>query len=65
MGDDDDNGDRDHKLGWSAAERVGDELSYINPSIFGELKFVTADLPDSLSVSSKGKLAETWGFVKQ
>ena len=65
VGDDDDNGDRDHKLGWSAAERVGDELSYINPSIFGELKFVTADLPDSLSVSSKGKLAETWGFVKQ
>ena len=32
--DDDNWGDRDHKLSWSKTELAGDEESYFNPSVF-------------------------------
>lgn len=61
LNDDDDGGTRDHKLSWSEKEREGAEASYQDASVFGELKFVEADL----AVSAKGKLATTWASVKK
>lgn len=60
LNDDDDNGERDHKLSWSEAERKGGETAYFDPSVFGELMF----RKDFLAVSGRGKLANTWGEVK-
>ena len=58
--DDDDGGDRDHKLIWSAEEVKLGEASWQNPSRFAELQFVAA----FLSVDSAGKAATTWGGIK-
>jgi hypothetical protein len=61
LNDDDDGGDVDHKLSWSEKEREGDETAYLDPSVFGELKF----LRDFLAVSAEGKLATTWASIKR
>jgi len=61
LNDDDDGGDRDHKLSWSEKEREGGETAYLNPSVFGELVF----LRDFLAVSAEGKLATTWASIKR
>ncbi|MBD3182796.1 hypothetical protein GF312_10925 [Candidatus Poribacteria bacterium] len=60
MNDDDDGGDRDHKLSWSEKELAAGELSYSNPSVFGELKF----LIDYLSVNPNDSTVTTWGATK-
>jgi len=61
LNDDDDGGDRDHKLSWSEKEREDGETAYFNPSVFGELVF----LRDFLAVSAEGKLATTWASIKR
>lgn len=63
LNDADDNGVREHKLSWSKVEveLKREESSYYNPSVFGELKFVST----ISSVSSKGKLATTWGKLRR
>jgi hypothetical protein len=58
--DDDDWGDRDHKLCWSKTELAGDESSYFNPAVFGELRFVS----NSACVSYEGKLITTWARIR-
>ncbi len=57
--DDDDGGERDHKLIWSANDL--DDRSWQNPSRFAELEFVDA----FLSVGPVGKLATIWGKLKK
>jgi hypothetical protein len=43
LNDDDDQGERDHWLGWSKTELAGDvDTAYMNPSVFGQLRFVSA-----------------------
>ena len=59
--DDDDWGGRDHKLSWSKVEFAGDEAAYFDPSVFGELRFVSV----STSVSSEGKLIATWASIRE
>ncbi len=59
MNDDDDGGDRDHKLIWSDKD-VADR-SWTDPSVFAELTFVE----EKLAVSPKVKLAATWGQLKK
>lgn len=58
LNDDDDGGDRDHKLIWSANDLA--DSSWENTSVFGELQFVKA----FLSVDPDGKLATRWASVK-
>jgi hypothetical protein len=60
LNDDDDKGARDHKLAWSKKERQVGERSWQDPSVFGELKFVKANL----AVSPQGKLATTWASIR-
>jgi hypothetical protein len=44
LNDDDDQGERDHWLGWSKTELAGDvDTAYMNPSVFGQLKFVSGE----------------------
>lgn len=44
LNDDDDQGERDHWLGWSKTELADDvDTAYMNPSVFGQLKFVSAN----------------------
>jgi len=43
LNDDDDGGNMDHTLGWSKVERLGNNASFRNPSVFGELKFVSIE----------------------
>ncbi len=44
LNDDDDQGERDHWLGWSKTELAGDvDTAYMNPSVFGQLKFVSVN----------------------
>jgi len=57
--DDDDGGDRDHKLIWSSKDV--DDLSWSNTSRFGKLKFVNAPL----AVDSENKTLYTWGQIKK
>lgn len=57
--DDDDGGDRDHKLIWSLKDV--DDLSYSNTSRFADLKFVSAQL----AVEPGCKITSTWGQIKQ
>lgn len=56
---DDDGGDRDHKLIWS--DKDADDRSWTDPSVFAELTFVE----EELAVSPKAKLAATWGQLKK
>ncbi|GIX06454.1 MAG: hypothetical protein KatS3mg115_0857 [Candidatus Poribacteria bacterium] len=58
LNDDDDGGERDHKLIWSVKD-VADQ-SWQNTSVFGELEFVSA----FLAVDPKGKLPIYWGAIK-
>lgn len=60
LNDDDDGGDRDHKLSWSEKERAGAEIAWQNPSVFGELVFVKG----LLAIESKCKLSTCWGAIK-
>jgi hypothetical protein len=60
LNDDDDKVDRDHKLSWSEVERAGTENSHLNPSVFGELKFIET----KLSGSGENKLAVKRGLIK-
>lgn len=46
LNDDDDRGGRDHRLGWSKKELAGEDIAYADPSVFGELKFLSADKPE-------------------
>jgi len=62
LNDDDDGGGRDHKLSWSEKEREGSETAYFDPSVFGELKFIKAELAVSFQADN---LTATWGSVKQ
>jgi hypothetical protein len=58
LNDDDDWGERDHRLGWSKAELAGDDVAYINPSVFGKLRFVSIDTPtpsETVSEMAKAK----------
>jgi hypothetical protein len=57
--DDDDGGDRDHKLIWSKNDV--DDLSWQNTSRFADLKFINAPL----AVEPINKLVTTWGKAKQ
>jgi endo-1,4-beta-xylanase len=57
--DDDDGGDRDHKLIWSLKDV--DDQSWQNTTRFADLKFV--NLP--LSVDPVNKLDSTWGSIKR
>ena len=57
--DDDDGGDRDHKLIWSLNDV--DDQSWQNTTRFADLKFVNV----SLAVEPEGKLAANWGQIKQ
>jgi hypothetical protein len=61
--DDDDWGARDHQLSWSKMEVEINkmEAAYYNPSVFGELKFISTITP----VYQKSMLNETWGKLKQ
>jgi len=44
LNDDDDQGERDHWLGWSKTELAGDvDTAYMNPSVFGQLRFVSVN----------------------
>ncbi len=44
LNDDDDQGERDHWLGWSKTELAGDtDTAYMDPSVFGQLKFVSVN----------------------
>ena len=56
--DDDDGGDRDHKLIWSKKDI--DDQSWQNTARFADMKFVAV----TLSVDPKGKLATQWGLLK-
>ena len=58
LNDDDDKGERDHKLIWSEKDIA--DSSWSDPSVFGELKFVRTDF----AVSPESKLATTWASVK-
>jgi hypothetical protein len=58
--DDDDGGDRDHKLIWCVRELQQGEGSWQNPSLFAELQFVEAVLAVNL-IDCK---AITWGKMK-
>lgn len=58
LNDDDDGGERDHKLIWSANDV--DDQSWQNPSRFAELKFVAL----ALAVDPAGKLPAAWGGIK-
>ena len=57
--DDDDGGDRDHKLIWSLEDV--DDLSWQNTSRFADLVFVSL----SLAVEPADKLSYTWGQIKR
>lgn len=57
--DDDDGGDRDHKLIWSLNDV--DDASWDNTSRFADLEFVA----QQLAVDSDGKLSITWGQIKR
>jgi hypothetical protein len=57
--DDDDNGDRDHKLIWSLLDV--DDQSWQNTTRFADLKFVRLEL----AVEPGDKLSATWGQIKQ
>jgi endo-1,4-beta-xylanase len=59
LNDDDDGGDRDHKLIWSLNDV--DDASWENTTRFADLKFVQV----SLAVEPEGKLGATWGQIKQ
>jgi len=59
LNDDDDGGDRDHKLIWSLNDV--DDQSWQNTTRFADLKFVQV----SLAVEPEGRLVATWGLVKQ
>lgn len=58
LNDDDDGGERDHKLIWSDKDTA--DQSWTNPSVFGELTFVE----EKLAVNSERKLTISWGWVK-
>jgi hypothetical protein len=58
--DDDNGGDRDFKLIWSAEEVKLGEDSWENPSRFAELQFVGT----KLAVDSRGKAVSTWASIK-
>ena len=58
LNDDDDGGDRDHKLIWSLKDAA--DSSWQNTSVFGELKFVNAPL----AVEPLNKLSTSWGCIK-
>ena len=57
--DDDDGGERDHKLIWSLKDV--DDQSWQNTTRFADLKFVNL----MLAVEHSGKLSTTWGHIKQ
>jgi len=57
--DDDDGGDRDHKLIWSLNDV--DDQSWQNTERFADLKFVN----QSLAVKPGGKLSTVWGRIKR
>lgn len=57
--DDDDGGDRDHKLIWSLMDV--DDRSWEDTTRFADLKFVQLEL----AVKPDGKLGATWGRIKQ
>ena len=57
--DDDDGGDRDHKLIWSKNDV--DDQSWQNTTRFADLKFINAPL----AVEPGNKLVTTWGKTKQ
>jgi endo-1,4-beta-xylanase len=59
MNDDDDGGERDNKLIWSAEDV--DDQSWANPSRFADLEFVSA----FLAVDPAGKVATTWADLKR
>jgi len=59
MNDDDDGGERDNKLIWSANDL--DDQSWQNPSRFADLEFVAA----FLAVDPAGKLSTTWAGLKR
>ncbi len=59
MNDDDDGGERDNKLIWSAVDV--DDQSWQNPSRFADLEFVSA----FLAVDPADKVATTWADLKQ
>ena len=57
--DDDDGGDRDHKLIWSLMDV--DDRSWEDTTRFADLKFV--NIP--MAVGPEGKLGAAWGWIKQ
>ncbi|MAF12125.1 hypothetical protein CMK11_16900 [Candidatus Poribacteria bacterium] len=59
MNDDDDGGERDNKLIWSANDV--DDQSWQNPSRFADLEFVSS----LLAVDPAGKAATTWGALRR
>jgi len=59
MNDDDDGGERDNKLIWSANDV--DDQSWQNPSRFADLEFVSA----FLAVDPAEKVATTWAALKR
>ena len=59
LNDDDDGGERDNKLIWSANDV--DDQSWNNPSRFADLEFVSA----FLGVDPAEKLSTTWGALKR
>ena len=59
LNDDDDGGDRDHKLIWSLKDV--DDQSWQNTTRFANLEFVNVQL----AVNSNGKLTAIWGDIKR
>jgi hypothetical protein len=58
--DDDDGGDRDHKLIWCVREVEQGEGSWDNPSLFAELQFVES----TLAVRPSNSVVISWGAIK-
>jgi hypothetical protein len=59
LNDDDDQGERDHWLGWSKTELAGDvDTAYMNPSVFGQLRFVSVSTYLTRVVSGEERAGE-------